>query len=135
MAGPLTQYLEHLAAGRTASLRGQVLDLILSMLSNGGCTVDRVAHRLGMDRRTLHRRLAAEGTSFTEILESARGDLATTLLSNSDRPMQNVAETLGFGSLSAFGHWFRRRFECSASRYRALEGRTGARMGGPAAMA
>jgi len=45
--------------------------------------------------------------------------------------MQSVAETLGFGSLSAFGHWFHRRFECSASRYRAQVGRAGS----PAAMA
>ena len=127
MAEPLNRYLEHLAAGRTASLRNQVVDLILSMLPNGGCTADRVAHRLGIDRRTLHRRLAAEGTSFTEILEGARGELATTLLANSDRPMQNVAETLGFGSRSAFGHWFRRNFDCSASRYRARGGRMGSR--------
>ncbi|HEY3949179.1 AraC family transcriptional regulator [Phenylobacterium sp.] len=124
MAAPLNRYLEHLAAGRSATLRGQVVDLILSMLPNGGCTADRVAHRLGMDRRTLHRRLALEGTSFTEILEGARGELATTLLANSDRPMQNVAETLGFSSLSAFGHWFKRHFDCSASRYRAIGGRT-----------
>ncbi|MBS0360503.1 MAG: AraC family transcriptional regulator [Proteobacteria bacterium] len=123
MAAPLNGYLEHLAAGRSATLRGQVVDLILSMLPNGGCTADRVAHRLGMDRRTLHRRLTIEGTSFSEILEGARSELAATLLANSDRPMQNVAETLGFGSLSAFGHWFRRNFDCSASRYRAVGGR------------
>jgi len=134
MAAPLNRYLEHLAAGRRATLESQVMDMILVMLPNGGCTADRVAHRLSMDRRTLHRRLANEGTSFTEILDRARADLAATLLSNSDRPMQNVAETLGFGSLSAFGHWFRRRFDCSASHYRAQAGRA-SRTGGPAAMA
>jgi AraC-like DNA-binding protein len=39
--------------------------------------------------------------------------------------LQGVSDLLGFSSLSAFAHWFRRRFKCTASAYRAE------RVGGP----
>jgi AraC-like DNA-binding protein len=115
------RYIEHLAAGRRKDLTGKVIDAILLLLPTGGCTADRTAKRLSMDRRTLHRRLAAAGTSFTQLLEDARGELAASLLASTERPLQSVAELLGFASLSAFGHWFRRRFECTASAYRATQ--------------
>jgi len=44
--------------------------------------------------------------------------MATALLIGSDRPLQHVSDLLGFSSLSAFAHWFRRHFEQSASTYR-----------------
>ena len=71
-----------------------------------------------MDRRTLHRRLSAEGTTYSGILDDKRRDLAASLLTGSDRPLQNVAGLLGFSSMSAFAHWFRRSFAQSASAYR-----------------
>ncbi|THD61020.1 AraC family transcriptional regulator [Phenylobacterium sp.] len=122
MAPHLTRYLEHLADGRSQSLRSRVMDQVLLLLPSGTATVERVAESMRIERRTLHRRLAAEGTSFSQILENARGELATSLLASSERPLQNVAEMLGFSSLSAFGHWFRRRFNTTASQYRALGG-------------
>ena len=45
-------------------------------------------------------------------------EMAASLLVNSDRPLQGVADILGFSSLSAFAHWFRRKFAQSASAYR-----------------
>jgi AraC-like DNA-binding protein len=89
------------------------------LLPDGVCTVERVAQHLGMDRRTLHRRLAAEGLTFSGILDDTRRNMAVSLLSGSDRPLQSVADLLGFSSLSAFAHWFRRKFAQSASAYRA----------------
>jgi len=119
MARVMEGYIAHLAQGKDAqTFGGQVRQLILSLLPTGGCTVDRVAARLAIDRRTLHRRLAAEGATFTEVLNTTRTELAASLLATSDRPLQNVADTLGFGSLSAFAHWFRRNFDSTASVYR-----------------
>ena len=39
---------------------GKVRELIWMMLSSGNCSVERVAEHLGVDRRTVHRRLARE---------------------------------------------------------------------------
>lgn len=119
MARQLARYLERLTVERKVELRDQVSELVVALLPDGMCSVERVAQHLGMDRRTLHRRLSAEGTTFTDILDDTRRDLVASLLTSSDRPLQNVADLLGFSSLSAFAHWFRRHFEQSASAYRA----------------
>jgi AraC-like DNA-binding protein len=118
MARQLARYLEQIADGRGASLGDKVREMIVLLLPTGGATVERVASRLSMDRRTLHRRLAAEGATFSELLNAARREVAETLLARSERSFQSVAELLGFSSLSAFAHWFRRQFACTASDYR-----------------
>jgi len=119
MARQVARYLERLTAERSVELQDKVSELVVALLPDGLCSVERVAQHLGMDRRTLHRRLAAEGTTFSDILDDTRRDMATSLLTTSDRPLQSVADLLGFSSLSAFAHWFRRHFDQSASAYRA----------------
>jgi AraC-like DNA-binding protein len=119
MARELAHYLEQVAAGRGTSLGHKVREMIVALLPTGGCTVERVAGRLAVDRRTLHRHLAAEGATFSELLNAARREAAEALLARNDRAFQSVAELLGFSSLSAFAHWFRRQFGCTASDYRA----------------
>ncbi len=119
IARQVTQYLDRLVEGRGVQLADKVGKLIVALLPDGACTVERVAQHLGMDRRTLHRRLAAEGTTFSSLLDTTRVEMAASLLNGSDRPLQNVSDLLGFSSMSAFAHWFRRKFDQSASAYRA----------------
>jgi AraC-like DNA-binding protein len=38
-------------------------------------------------------------------------------LRESDLPLREVAELLGFARLSSFSHWFRAHFGCSASQW------------------
>jgi AraC-like DNA-binding protein len=118
MAREVAIFLERMTEGRSVDLRGKVGDLIVALLPDGACSVESVARRLGMDRRTLHRRLQAEGATFSRILDLTRQDMAASLLLTSDRPLQSVADLLGFSSLSAFAHWFRRKFGQSARAYR-----------------
>lgn len=124
MADHLARFLDHLSGGRRRGLDARVRELILAQLPSGGCTAERTAERLSMDRRTLHRRLAAEGTSFTALVQDARAEMVQSLLANSERSLQSVADVLGFASLSAFAHWFRRSFDCTASAWRAEQART-----------
>ncbi|HZZ68218.1 MAG TPA: AraC family transcriptional regulator [Phenylobacterium sp.] len=138
MARQVVRYLEQIAAGRGANFSDKVREMVVLLLPEGGVTVERVAGRLAMDRRTLHRRLAAEGTTFSALLNAARREAAEPLLSRSERSFQSVAELLGFSSLSAFAHWFRRQFGLTASAYRARYARDEAafardRMRAPAA--
>jgi len=119
MARQVASYLDRLTQERSFELRDKVGELIMALLPDGLCSAERVAQHLGMDRRTLHRRLAAEGATFSGILDDTRRDMATSLLTTSDRQLQNVADLLGFSSLSAFAHWFRRHFDQSASAWRA----------------
>lgn len=114
------QYLDELA--RSAGGQGllaQVRHLVRTLLPSGRCTVERVAESLGVDRRTVHRHLAREGTTFTRELARARREMAERYVAQPARPLSDVAGLLGFSTQSAFAEWFRAQYGCTASRWRA----------------
>ena len=106
-----------------ASLATQVSDLIRELLPPGACTVERVALHLGVDRRTIHRRLALEGQSFTALVEGRRRELVRAQLGLPGRPLRAVAGALGFSSLSTFSRWYRNAFGGTARDDRGRGGR------------
>ncbi len=83
---------------RTALLRGRLLPH----------SIDAVADELGTSVRTLRRRLAAEGSSFREIHDDLRRDLALRLLQKKGTTVEEVAFALGFSDAANFRHAFRR---------------------------
>ena len=118
MARQALKFLEQFAARRSGSFRDLVSREIVLALPRGDCGVDQIAHRLSIDRRTLHRRLAATGATFSELVDSIRADKAAGMLAETHDPVQRIAEELGFAGMSSFAHWFRRRFGESASEFR-----------------
>lgn len=120
MAREIARFIEASAVPQGASTGEMVSALILRLLPEGACTIDRVAQHLGVDRRTVHRRLAAEGKSFTRLLETARRDVATWQLSHSDQPLTEVTALVGFSSLSTFSRWFRAAYGMQPSAFRRL---------------
>lgn len=117
------QYLDDLAqrAGREA-LAAQVRHLVRTLLPSGRCTVERVGASLGVDRRTVHRHLAREGTTFTAVVVAARRDLVERYAASGERSLSDVADLLGFSNQSAFSAWFRAQYGCSATAWRAARG-------------
>lgn len=100
---------------RSASAGTRVRQLIVLLLPRGLCRVEVVAQHLGVDRRTVHRQLAAEGTSFSALLDAARRQLARRYVEGSDRPLIEVSALLGFSAPSAFSRWYRGSFGGSAA--------------------
>jgi AraC-like DNA-binding protein len=119
MARHVQQYLDTLASRPRATMRSQVRECIYVMLPSGLCSADQVARRLGVDRRTIHRHLTSEGETFSSLMDAVRAELVTRYVDNRDRPLSVIAELLGFSALSAFSRWFRSRFGCSVSEWRA----------------
>ncbi|MGO4204705.1 AraC family transcriptional regulator [Rhodococcus sp. TAF43] len=114
MLRPFAQeYLGLLAPATGASVSLQVRDLIATLLPTESCSVSRIAHSLGMDRRTLHRHLAHSGDSYSSILDSVRKEHARLAIEHGDRSLTEIAAELGFSELSAFSRWFRQRFGVS----------------------
>lgn len=97
----------------------RVRALIEALLPTGRCSIEHVARSLHVDRRTLHRQLAASGNTFSSLLDTTRVRLATRLVSHRARSLTEVASLLGFASPSAFSRWFRDHFGCSAREWRA----------------
>lgn len=96
----------------------RVIEVVRTLLNNGDCTADRVAEHFACTRRTIHRHLAECGTSFSEILDAERADLALRLIEDRNRPLANVAEMLGFSAQSAMARWFKGRFGRSVTEWR-----------------
>jgi len=115
MARQIERYIGRLAAAAEASLPDKVRDMIRDSLSAGHATVEFVARHMGVDPRTLQRQLAAEGTSFIDLLQEVRMTQSGQYLEESDRPLAEVSELLGFSALSAFSRWHRMHYGRSAS--------------------
>ncbi|QYY28255.1 MULTISPECIES: AraC family transcriptional regulator [Cupriavidus] len=119
MARQVQQYLDTMLAQSDATISDKVRRLVLALLPSGACTIERVAQHMGVDVRTVQRRLANYDETFSAIVTATRVDLATRYLENRERPLSEVATLLGFGSLSAFSRWFGGHFGCSVSKWRA----------------
>ncbi|MEU4221176.1 AraC family transcriptional regulator [Actinoplanes sp. NPDC026623] len=118
-AGHADEVLTSLAAPRGVTTADRVRDLVEVLLPTGRCGVDQVARTLGMDRRTLHRHLAATGETFSSIVDTVRAGLAERYLSNERYRLTEITDLLGFAAPSAFSRWFRHRFGDSPSQWRA----------------
>ena len=120
MARYLKAYFDSILPSARHEVSETVRELVWVMLNSGTCSVERVAKHLGVDRRTLNRRLASEGRSYSSILDAVRTDMVASFVEHGQRPLNEIACMLGFSGLSAFSRWFRNRFGRSASEWRAV---------------
>jgi len=88
----------------------RVRELIVLLLPRGHCRAKTVAQHLGIDRRTVARYVAAEGTTFSALVNDVRNELLSRYLEDGARPLAQVAGLLGFSDPSAFSRWHRNRF-------------------------
>jgi AraC-like DNA-binding protein len=91
------------------SVRARVRRFIEREIRNTSpANASKVAHALGMTRRTLTRRLEAEGTSFVDELDQARCELGLAYVGDSEVPLKEVAFLLGFSHVESFHRAFKR---------------------------
>ena len=112
------RFLDEALSNTRSNTSDAARQLIMALLPGGRCTADQVAQHLGMDRRTLHRHLQTQGTSFTALMQLVRSEFIVRQIRDSDRPMAELAELLGFSGSSAFAYWFRVHFGCTVSQWR-----------------
>ena len=109
-----------LAAPAPASrcFKGEVEAVIEPMLRAGAVSADRAARELGMSRQTLYRRLKEEGTTFEELLDAKRRQLAIRYLALDRSTVKATAYRLGFSEPAAFSRAFKRWTGVSPSLFR-----------------
>lgn len=101
----LRQRLADLVAPVTTCRR--VRAALLESLPSGLVSMDDVARKLAMSKRTLQRRIEAEGMSFQQIVKQTRESLARHYLEKTALPTAEIAFLLGFDELSSFYRAFR----------------------------
>ena len=107
----LRRYCDEARAARAAkpsSLRLSVENVIVPLLPHEKVSSSTIAGILGLSRRTLARRLMAQGLSFAEILYELRRDLAKQYLRETELSISKIAWLLGYSEASSFTHAFKR---------------------------
>ncbi len=90
------------------SLAGRLEAVLAEETRHGAPTLEAAAKRLGTSSRTLRRRLHEEGTSFHEVLDGVRCELAKGYVADPRVPLGEVGFLLGFSEPSAFHRAFKR---------------------------
>jgi AraC-like DNA-binding protein len=83
--------------------------------------VAQVASHLHLSVRTMQRQLGTAGTSFSDLVEEVRRELAVRYLTNPRYPIGRVALLLGYSQQSTFTQWFTARFGVSPRTWRSAQ--------------
>lgn len=90
-----------------------VRQLLRSLLPSGRATLEKVADCIAVNPRTLQRRLEQEGTSFQQLLDETRQEMARHYLDDPSISMAQMAGLLGYSDASGFSRAFNRWFNDS----------------------
>jgi AraC-like DNA-binding protein len=106
-----------------ASLRERVRAVLLETLPAGISSIDVVAQRLAISKRSLQRQLAEESVGFQELLSEVRHELARHYLSRTEISAGEISWLLGFQESNSFIRAFRSWTGTTPAAYR--QGRAG----------
>ncbi len=96
----------------------RVRELIARTLPDGDPPRSAAAAALCISERTLQRRLQDEGTSYQDLVDATRRDLAREYLAKDQMALGQIAFLLGFADQSAFTRAFQRWHGTSPKQFR-----------------
>lgn len=110
-------YLRAMTA-ESPGIAASVRVMARQLLPTGTVNLELIAAELGLHPKALHRRLAAEQTTFAALVDGVRRDAADRYLRETDISLSHLARELGYAEQSVLSRSCRRWFGCSASSYR-----------------
>ncbi|MCY1416437.1 HTH-type transcriptional regulator VirS [compost metagenome] len=108
------------------NLKAQVCHLIGSLLHTGECSIEAVGNSLGLQPRVLQKRLQAEGSSFSQLLQETRLEIAKQNLLRDKTSITDLALNLGYADVSVFSRHFKLWTGLSPRNWRAQQSESGA---------
>ena len=111
--------VDYLARFDRDSIAMQVRSKIIHQLPDGIPSQEAIADTLHVSLRSLQRRLKEEDTSFRDLLEETRQQLARQYLRDGRRSIGEITYLLGFTEPSNFTRAFKRWTGKSPAQYRA----------------
>lgn len=111
-------YLSTTLGPDTRGLADTVSSIIRQLLPTTNLTAEVVARQFGLHPKTLRRRLAAEGTTFAELVDQTRRDIAHRLLFDTDLSLHQICSHLGYSEHSVLTRSCKRWFNATPTAYR-----------------
>lgn len=109
---------DYLARFDRKNISVQVRAKLIEQLASGHATQQTVAEALNMSLRNLQRTLKNEGTSYKELLDDVRRQLAAQYMQQPGISINEVTYLLGFSEPANFSRAFKRWTGLSPSEYR-----------------
>jgi AraC-like DNA-binding protein len=106
--------------GQRSGVSGRVRQVLLEDISERP-SFESIAKRLCTTQRTLRRQLRTEHTSFRELLDELRMQLAIKYLRDTDMTSEDIAVAIGFSDAANFRHAFRRWTAESPSEFKSAK--------------
>ncbi|WP_455206999.1 AraC family transcriptional regulator [Kaarinaea lacus] len=111
----IDEYLSHLD-GVSIGIRTKAK--ITELLPSGSVSEEKIASLLNLSVRSMQRKLKEEGSSFKELLNQTRQELAEQYIGNSRLSINEITYMLGFSDPANFSRAFKRWNGVSPSQYR-----------------
>jgi len=100
--------LEYLARLDKGDMLNRVRAKLVELLPLGEPSRELMAEALNVSLRSLQRKLHEQGTSYKDLLDDVRQDLAKQFIHQSHIPLGEISFRLGFSSNSSFARAFKR---------------------------
>jgi AraC-like DNA-binding protein len=122
MARFARRYLDSLPPDHERSLEFEVRQAAYLLLPMGRATVEQIGQSLGMNVRTLQRRLLDAGVTFSDLVNEVRRDLVQRYMQNPGYSLSRIAALLGYSVPSSFTRWFAAEFGVTPASWRRANG-------------
>lgn len=119
MARFAQRFVEAMPGSRESSIVLEVRRAIYTLLPVGRATIEQIAQALGLNVRTLQRRLDEANASFSDLLCGVRRDLVERYVKDPRYSLTRVSELLGYTLPSSFTRWFTIQFGMPPAQWRA----------------
>jgi AraC-like DNA-binding protein len=110
---------DYLARFDSERLSERVRAIFMDRMVTGKFTEDQIAEQLDISLRSLQRRLREERTSYQQLLDETRLELALQYINRTQLSVAQISPLLGFSNSSNFNRAFKRWLGLPPSRYRA----------------
>lgn len=98
-------------------IRERLRAVLIEQLPGGEPSQDKAAAALHLSSRSLQRRLTDEGTTYKDVLDELRRELALSYLREARHSISEITYLLGYSDTSSFSHAFRRWTGVAPSRW------------------
>jgi AraC-like DNA-binding protein len=123
MARYAQRFVDSLQDESDHSIVYEVRKAIYLLLPMGRASIEQISQALGMNVRTLQRRLEETGANFSDLISEVRRDLVQHYMNNPSYSLARIGDLLGYSLPSSFTRWFATQFGTTPAAWRIVHGK------------